>query len=161
MCCSTQSHQGHHHGCRRRLWINRLLAAKEEKGLTFEELGRQLGRDKVWVAALFYGQATASEEEARRLQEILDLDEEVVACIQRPPYRGRLMEDIPRDPTVYRFYEILQVYGPAIKAVIHEEFGDGIMSAIDFSIDIQKKPDPAGDRVVITLEGKFLPYRKW
>ncbi|WP_456431320.1 cyanase [Thermosulfuriphilus sp.] len=141
--------------------MNRLLAAKEQRGLSFSELAESLGRDKVWVAALFYGQATASREEAEKLREILDLEEEVVSCIQRPPYRGRLLEEVPRDPLVYRLYEIMLVYGPAIKAVINEEFGDGIMSAIDFSIDIQKKSSPAGDRVRLVLEGKFLPYKKW
>ncbi len=138
-----------------------LLKAKEEKGLTYEEIAEKLGRGKVWVAALFYRQATASEEEAKKLGEILGVGEEIVKELTKPPYRGRLIEDIPRDPVIYRFYEVLQVYGLPLKAIINEMFGDGIMSAIDFKIDVEKVEKPEGARVVITLDGKFLPYKKW
>ncbi len=141
--------------------IEKLLNAKEKKGLTFEQIAKELGRNPVWVAALFYRQATASEEEAKKLKELLDLDEETVKELTKPPYRGKLLEDVPRDPTIYRLYEIIQVYGMAIKEVIHEMFGDGIMSAIDFTIDVKKQEDPKGDRVVIIFNGKFLPYKKW
>ncbi len=141
--------------------VEKLLKAKEEKGLTFEEIGKKIGRDAVWVAALLYRQATASQEEAEKLKEMLGLDEETAKELTKPPYRGNLLEDVPRDPVIYRFYEILQVYGLPLKAVIHEMFGDGIMSAIDFSVTVSRKEDPKGDRVVITFEGKFLPYKKW
>ena len=93
---------------------------------------------------------------------MLDLDDELVKELTKPPYRGKLLEDIPRDPVIYRLYEIIiQVYGLPIKEVIHEMFGDGIMSAIDFTVDIKKQEDPSGDIVVITFNGKFLPYKKW
>jgi cyanate lyase len=141
--------------------IEKLLKAKEEKGLTFEEIAKELGRNPVWVAALLYRQATASPEEAEKLKNLLGLDDELAKELTKPPYRGNLIEDIPRDPVIYRFYEILQVYGLPLKAVIHEMFGDGIMSAIDFTIDVKKQEDPKGDRVVIVFNGKFLPYKRW
>ncbi len=141
--------------------VRKLLKAKEDSGLSFEELGKAIGRDKVWVAALLYRQAVASKEEADKLKELLNLDEESYKAIQKIPLRGWETETVPSDPVIYRFYEIMRVYGPAIKAVINETFGDGIMSAIDFSIDIKKQEDPNGDRVVITFNGKFLPFKKW
>ncbi len=141
--------------------IRKLIEAKEASGLSFEELGKALGRDKVWVAALLYRQAVASREEAEKLRELLKLDDECVAALQKIPMRGAETPTIPSDPLIYRFYEIMRVYGPAIKAVINEMFGDGIMSAIDFSIDIKKEEDPKGPRVVVTFNGKFLPFKKW
>ncbi len=141
--------------------VRKLVKAKEESGLTFEEIGKAIGRHPVWVAALLYRQAVASKEEADKLKELLNLDEECYKALQKVPMRGREVETVPSDPTLYRFYEIIKVYGPAIKAVIHEMFGDGIMSAIDFTIDIKKKEDPKGDRVIIVFDGKFLPYKKW
>ena len=138
-----------------------LLAAKKDAGLSFTELGAALGRDKVWVAAALMGQATLSAEEARRLDEALGTSPSVTAPLQDPPHKGALDATVPVDPLVYRFHEVTQVYGTAMKAVIHEMFGDGIMSAIDFEIDIRKHEDPTGDRVVVTYSGKFLPYRKW
>jgi len=100
-------------------------------------------------------------EEARRAAEALGLDPEVERALTRPPMKGALSTSVPVDPLVYRFHEIVQVYGTTIKELIHEEFGDGIMSAIDFEMTIARKPDPKGDRVVVTLDGKFLPYRVW
>ncbi len=141
--------------------IRKLLQAKEKSGLTYEEIGKALGRDKVWVAALLYRQAVASKEEAEKLKELLNLDEECYRALQKIPMRGAETDTIPSDPLIYRFYEIVRVYGPAIKSVINEMFGDGIMSAIDFSIDIKKEEDPKGDRVVVTFNGKFLPFKKW
>ncbi len=138
-----------------------LLEAKKEMQLTFAQLGELLGRDKVWVAALFYGQASASEEEASKLLEALDLDEDLAEILTDFPLKGGLDETVPRDPFIYRFYEIMQVYGMPMKDVIQEEFGDGIMSAVDFTLTIHKEEDPKGDRVVITYNGKFLPYKKW
>jgi cyanate lyase len=142
-----------------------ILAAKKLKGLTFEEIARAVGRDKVWTTAALLGQHPLSKDEAEKAVKVLGLGEDVVssvaAALQEIPMRGSLDTAVPVDPTIYRFYELIQVYGPTMKALIHEMFGDGILSAIDFEMDIQKKPDPKGDRVVITLNGKFLSYRKW
>jgi cyanate lyase len=138
-----------------------ILAARPAKGLTFEQIARAVGRHKVWVATALYGQATMSAEEPGKVVELLGLGREVAAALQQVPTRGALGQAVPVDPLLYRFYEILQVNGPALKAIIHEMFGDGIMSAIDFEMDVQRKEDPRGDRVVVTLNGKFLPYKKW
>ena len=89
------------------------------------------------------------------------LEADVVAALQEIPHKGSLGETVPVDPLIYRFHEITQVYGTTLKAIIHEMFGDGIMSAIDFELDVQRKEDPKGDRVVVTMNGKFLPYKKW
>jgi cyanate lyase len=138
-----------------------LMAAKKARGLSFVELGEAIGRHEVWVASLFYRQATASPEEAAKLAEVLGLDATTVEAIQEYPTKGSLEPVIPTDPLIYRFYEIMQVYGMPMKDVIQEKFGDGIMSAIDFTLDVEKEADPAGDRVKITMCGKFLPYKKW
>jgi cyanate lyase len=119
-----------------------------------------LGRDEVWVAALVYRQASASPEEAAQLGERLALSPETIAALTACPSKG-LGPVVPTDPLIYRFYEIMQVYGYPLKAVIHEKFGDGIMSAIDFTLTVAKVEDPKGDRVRVTMEGKFLPYKKW
>jgi cyanate lyase len=137
-----------------------LLAAKQKKGLSFADLEQVLGRDEVWIAALFYRQASASPEEAQKLGAALELDEDSIAELMAFPMKG-LGPVVPTDPLIYRFYEIMQVYGMPIKAIIHEKFGDGIMSAIDFTMDIEKEEDPKGDRVKIIMNGKFLPYKKW
>ena len=138
-----------------------LMAAKKSKGLSFEDIGTTLGLDEVWVASLFYGQATASPEEAEKLSTLLSLDPAITAAIQEFPTKGSLEPVIPTDPLIYRFYEIMQVYGMPLKDVIQEKFGDGIMSAIDFTLEVDKVEDPKGDRVQITMCGKFLPYKKW
>lgn len=138
-----------------------LLAAKKAKGVSFTELEALLGRDEVWIAAVLYRQASASEEEATKLVEALGLGPEYVAELMDYPLKGSLEPVIPTDPLIYRFYEIMQVYGMPLKAVIHEKFGDGIMSAIDFTLDVDKVEDPKGDRVKVTMCGKFLPYKKW
>ncbi len=138
-----------------------VLAAKQSKGLTYDELAGQVGCDKVWLAAAIEGQASMSEETATALVSQLGLGPEVSEALQTYPMKGSLDTSVPVDPLIYRFHEITQVYGTAMKAVIHEMFGDGIMSAIDFEIDIARKEDPKGDRVVVTYNGKFLPYRSW
>jgi cyanate lyase len=138
-----------------------LLAAKRSKGITFAALESLLGRDEVWIASLFYGQSTASAEEADKLVEVLGLDPALKAELMTPPVKGCLDPVIPTDPLIYRFYEIMQVYGLPLKDVIQEKFGDGIMSAIDFTMDVDKVEDPAGNRVKVTMCGKFLPYKKW
>jgi len=137
-----------------------LLEAKRDKGLSFADLEKLLGRDEVWIAALFYQQASASPEEAEMLAAALDLGTATVAALTDYPLKG-LGPVVPTDPLVYRFYEIMQVYGLPIKEIIQEKFGDGIMSAIDFTMDIEKEEDPKGDRVKVIMSGKFLPYKKW
>jgi cyanate lyase len=137
-----------------------LLDAKKAKGLSFADLEPVMGRDEVWIAALFYGQAIASEDEATKLLSSLGLGSELVEHLMASTVKG-LGPVVPTDPLIYRFYEIMQVYGMPMKAVIHEKFGDGIMSAIDFTLDIEKEEDPKGDRVKVIMNGKFLPYKKW
>jgi cyanate lyase len=137
-----------------------ILEAKKQKGLTFEAIAQKVGRPKVWTTAALLGQHPMSAEEADAVGDLLDLDPEVTEALQEIPLRGSLDSDVPTDPTIYRIHEITQVYGTTIKALIHEEFGDGIMSAINFKMDIEKVEDPEGERVRITYEGKFLPY-KW
>jgi cyanate lyase len=137
-----------------------LLAAKREKNLTFAELEEKIGRDEVWLAAVFYRQASASPEEAAQILDLLGLPGELASELTSYPSKG-LGPVVPTDPLIYRFYEIMQVYGMPMKEIIHEKFGDGIMSAIDFTLDIEKVEDPKGDRVKVTMNGKFLPYKKW
>lgn len=138
----------------------KLLAAKQAQGLSFADLEKALGRDEVWIAALFYRQASASPEEAEKIAHLLTLGPDVVAELTQCPVKG-LGPIVPTDPLIYRFYEIMQVYGMPLKDVIQEKFGDGIMSAIDFTLDVEKEEDPKGDRVKIVMSGKFLPYKKW
>ena len=136
-------------------------AAKEDSGTTWAELARAVGRSPVWTTSALLGQATMSPEEAGAACELLGLDDEVAAALTRRPMKGSLDTTVPVDPLIYRFHEITQVYGTTLKELIQEEFGDGIMSAIDFEMTIERKADPKGDRCVVTLDGKFLPYRKW
>jgi cyanate lyase len=110
---------------------------------------------------VFYRQASTSEDEASKLIYALGLEPEMAAELTDSTVKGSLDPVIPTDPLIYRFYEIMQVYGMPMKAVIHEKFGDGIMSAIDFTLDIEKEEDPKGDRVKVIMSGKFLPYKKW
>jgi cyanate lyase len=138
-----------------------LLAAKQRLGLSFADLGARLGADEVWVAALLYGQATATADQAANLLGALELDAALAPQLTSCPVKGALDPVIPTDPLLYRFYEILQVYGLPLKDVIQEKFGDGIMSAIDFTLHVDKVEDPKGDRVKVTMNGKFLPYKTW
>jgi cyanate lyase len=135
-----------------------IIAARLAKGLTWQQLADAIGRPVVWTTAALLGQHPIPPEQARTLADNLGLDASVVPVLAAVPMRGGLPTAVPTDPTIYRFYEVLQVYGGAIKELIHEEFGDGIMSAINFSVNIEKKSNQAGDRVVVTLDGKFLPY---
>jgi cyanate lyase len=137
-----------------------LLSAKKDKGLSFGDLEKILLRDEVWIAAVFYRQASASAAEAKLIIDALGLDTIYAAKLTEYPVKG-LGPLVPTDPLIYRFYEIMQVYGMPMKEVIHEKFGDGIMSAIDFTLDIDKETDPKGDRVKVTMSGKFLAYKKW
>jgi cyanate lyase len=140
-----------------------LLNAKEEKKLSFAEIGKGIGRSELWVSALFYGQARATAAEAGKIVARLGLGrnrKEVVAFLVAFPDKG-LGPVVPTDPLIYRLYEIMQVYGYPFKAIVHEKFGDGIMSAIDFTMDVEKEKDPKGDRIKVTMSGKFLPYKIW
>ncbi len=138
-----------------------LLAAKKAAGLTFADLEAKVGCDEVWIASVVYRQASASKEEATKIVEALGADSSLIEALMEYPVKGSLEPVIPTDPLIYRFYEIMQVYGMPLKTVIHEKFGDGIMSAIDFTIDVEKEEDPKGDRVKVVMCGKFLPYKKW
>ena len=138
-----------------------ILDARQKQNKTFEQIASAVGRHPVWVTSAIMGQQSMSAEEAGKLSGFLGLPEEVSRSLQTMPMKGSLDTAVPVDPLIYRFHEITQVYGTALKAVIQEMFGDGIMSAIDFELDVQKKTDPKGDRVIVTMNGKFLPYRKW
>jgi len=140
-----------------------LLAAKRQSGLSFQDIAQRVGRHSVWTASVIFGQNSMDAAEAQRLLAVLGLQAqpEMIALLTEPAMRGALNAAAPVDPLIYRLHEITQVYGTTIKALIHEEFGDGIMSAIDFELDIERVADPKGDRVKLTYNGKFLPYRKW
>jgi cyanate lyase len=135
-----------------------IVIARLQKGLTWQQLADAIGKPVVWTTAALLGQQPIPAELGKVVVEMLGIDRSAVPVLAAVPMRGGLPTAVPTDPTIYRFYEVLQVYGGAIKELIHEQFGDGIMSAINFSVDVQKKPHPAGDRVVVTLDGKFLPY---
>lgn len=135
-----------------------IRVARFRAGVSWAQLAEAVGRDKEWTTAALLGSHALSAQEAAAIKELLEVDEAVVEALQMQPYRTGLAENIASDPTIYRFYEALQVYGPAMKELIHEEFGDGIMSAINFNMNIQRRTDPGGDRVVVTLDGKFLDY---
>lgn len=137
-----------------------LLAAKKKAGVSFADLEKVVGRDEIWIAAVIYRQASASEDEASKILNTLGLSDELIPELTAYPAKG-LGPIVPTDPLIYRFYEIMQVYGMPMKEIIHEKFGDGIMSAIDFTLDIDKIEDPKGDRVKVTMNGKFLSYKKW
>lgn len=133
--------------------------AQFRTGTSWSQIAEAIGRPTVWTVAALLGQHPMTAEQAATAGELLGLDEEAVRALQMQPHRGSGSQTIPTDPTIYRLYEAVDVYGAAIKELIHEEFGDGIMSAINFRVDVARRPDPDGDRVVITLDGKFLDYR--
>lgn len=138
-----------------------IVEAKRRLGLKWAEIANVIERSETWTATALLGQATLSLEEAQKIGALLDLNDEAIESLTVVPYRGTTVQMPPTDPLIYRLYEILLVYGPAIKDLIHEKFGDGIMSAIDYEMDIKRVEDPKGDRVLVTLNGKFLPYKKW
>ncbi len=135
-----------------------VTSAQHRSGVTWAELAEAVDAPLVWTTAALLGQHPMSQEQADAACAALGLGPEVAESHTTQPYRGS-DEAAAADPTIYRFHEALSVYGPALKALIHEEFGDGIMSAINFTLDIQRRPDPDGDRVVVTFDGKFLDYR--
>lgn len=133
--------------------------ARVRAGRTWAELAHALGKPVAWTTAALLGQHPLSTDDAETIGALLELDADVVAALALQPSRGSGTQEVPTDPTIYRLYEALDVYGPTIKELIHEEFGDGIMSAINFRLDVARGADPTGDRVVITLDGKFLDYQ--
>ncbi|WP_459618801.1 cyanase [Bordetella sp. 2513F-2] len=138
-----------------------VVARKIAKGIKWEAIAEAVGQSKEWTTAALLGQMTMTAEQAEAAARVLDLPEEAVIQLQVVPYKGSLPTAVPTDPLIYRFYELVNVYGTTFKALIHEEFGDGIMSAIDFKMDIAREPDPKGDRVQIVMSGKFLPYKTY
>jgi cyanate lyase len=138
-----------------------ILAAKVNKGLKWRVVAEAIGLSKEWTTAGCLGQMKFDKAQAETLGKLFGLSDEAVAWLQVVPYKGSLPTAVPTDPLIYRWYEMVNVYGTTIKELIHEEFGDGIMSAIDFSMDIQREQDPKGDRVNVVLSGKFLPYKSY
>ncbi|WP_175912573.1 cyanase [Burkholderia sp. BCC1640] len=138
-----------------------IVSAKVRKGIKWVDVARRVGLSKEWATAACLGQMTLDKAQAETIGKIFELSDEAVAWLQIVSYKGSLPTPVPTDPLIYRWYEVVSVYGTTIKELIHEEFGDGIMSAIDFSMDIQREADPRGDRVNVVLSGKFLPYKSY
>ena len=138
-----------------------IVTAKINKGIKWADVAKKVGLSKEWVTAGCLGQMTFTEEQAKTIGDIFGLNAEAVKLLQVVPYKGSLPTAVPTDPLIYRFYELVSVYGTTFKELIHEEFGDGIMSAIDFKMDMTREADPKGDRVKIVMSGKFLPYKTY
>jgi cyanate lyase len=138
-----------------------IYSAKVQKGIKWADVAKKLKLSKEWTTAACLGQMTFTQAQADVVGKIFGLPKEAVTLLTATPYKGSLPTAVPTDPLIYRWYEIVSVYGTTIKQLIHEEFGDGIMSAIDFSMDITREPDPKGDRVNVILSGKFLPYKTY
>jgi cyanate lyase len=139
----------------------KIITAKVQRGLKWSDVAARVGLSKEWVTAACLGQMTLSAAQAAVVAEIFGLSEDDQKWLVVVPYKGSLPTSVPTDPLIYRFYELVSVYGTTFKELIHEEFGDGIMSAIDFKMDLQRESDPKGDRVSITMSGKFLPYKTY
>ena len=138
-----------------------VMMSKIKKGLSWTKIAKTVGQSKEWTTAALLGQMQMTKEQAEKAGKLLGLPGDAVLLLQQVPYKGSLPTAVPTDPLIYRWYEIVNVYGTTIKELIHEEFGDGIMSAIDFKMDIVREPDPKGDRVKVTLNGKYLPYKTY
>ena len=138
-----------------------IVMARIKKGLTWARLAKAIGLSKEWTTAALLGQMQMTKEQAETAGKLLGLPEDAILLLQQVPYKGSLPTAVPTDPLIYRFYELISVYGTTFKELIHEEFGDGIMSAIDFKMDLKREPDPKGDRVKITMSGKYLPYKTY
>jgi cyanate lyase len=138
-----------------------IRSAKVSKGIKWAEVAAAIGMSKEWTTAGCLGQMVFNKEQAETIGRMFDLSDEAIAWLQVVPYKGSLPTAVPTDPLIYRWYEIVSVYGTSIKELINEEFGDGIMSAIDFSMDVTREPNPAGDRVSVVMSGKFLPYKAY
>jgi len=139
----------------------KIISTKVSKGIKWEDVAQKVGLSKEWTTAACLGQMPLDAKSAAIVGEIFHLNEDEQKWLQVVPYRGSLPTPVPTDPVIYRWYEVVSVYGTTIKELIHEEFGDGIMSAIDFSMSIDRQPDPKGDRVKVVLSGKFLPYKQY
>jgi cyanate lyase len=139
----------------------KIVAAKVRLGIKWADVAEKVGLSKEWVTAACLGQMTLSAQQAGVIGEIFGLDEQERKWLTVVPYKGSLPTSVPTDPLIYRFYELVNVYGTTFKELIHEEFGDGIMSAIDFTMELHREPDPRGDRVRIAMSGKFLPYKTY
>ena len=139
----------------------KIMSAKVKNVMKWSDIATAIGESKEWVTAACLGQMTFTKAQAEVAGKLFDLTDEEMAWLQIVPYKGSLPTPVPTDPLIYRWYEIVSVYGTTIKELIHEEFGDGIMSAIDFSMNIQRQADPKGDRVNVVLSGKFLPYKTY
>jgi cyanate lyase len=137
-----------------------IVRAKEAAGVSWAELAKALDRSLVWTTSALLGQQPLDAQQAGTIGTLLDLDEETVESLTLPPVRGDAAMD-PTEPVTYRLQEALQVYGTSLHELIREEFGDGIMSAIDFTLDLERVEDPKCDRVKLTFNGKFLPYKVW
>jgi len=138
-----------------------IITQKMIKQLTWPQLAEAIDMSKEWTTAALLGQMTLTVEQANKIGTMLDLPADAIAQLQVVPYKGSLPTTVPTDPLIYRFYELVNVYGTTFKELIHEEFGDGIMSAIDFNMDLKREADPNGDRVNIVMSGKFLPYKSY
>lgn len=138
-----------------------IQCAKVTRNIHWRDVAEAIGRSREWTTAACLGQMTFDKHQAETIGKLFDLPDEAVAWLQIAPYKGSLPTAVPTDPLIYRWYEVVNVYGSTIKALIHEEFGDGIMSAIDFTMDIKREKDPNGDRVNVVLSGKFLPYKSY
>ncbi|MEY8875906.1 MAG: cyanase [Leptothrix sp. (in: b-proteobacteria)] len=139
----------------------KIITTKVEKGIKWADVAEQVGLSKEWTTAACLGQMTLTEAQAGVIARIFDLTPAEAKWLQVVPYKGSLPTSVPTDPLIYRFYELVSVYGTTFKELIHEEFGDGIMSAIDFKMDLKREAHPMGDRVAITMSGKFLPYKTY
>jgi cyanate lyase len=139
----------------------KIISTKVSKDIKWDDVAKKVGLSKEWVTAACLGQMTLDAAQADVVGDIFELNVDERKWLQVVPYKGSLPTAVPTDPLIYRWYEIVSVYGTTIKELIHEEFGDGIMSAIDFSMDIVRQPDPKGDRVNVVLSGKFLPYKQY
>ena len=140
---------------------SKIMNTKTAKGIKWRDVAEKVGLSKEWVTAACLGQMTLSADQAALVGEIFELTAQERQWLTVVPYKGSLPSSVPTDPLIYRFYELVNVYGTTFKELIHEEFGDGIMSAIDFKMDITREPDPKGDRVQIHMSGKFLPYKTY
>jgi len=140
---------------------NMIQSAKILKGIKWSHIAEVVGQSKEWSTAACLGQMAMTKQQAEAVGELLELTDEAIAWLQIVPYKGSLPTEVPTDPLIYRWYELVSVYGTTLKELIHEEFGDGIMSAIDFSMDLQRENDPKGDRVSVVMSGKFLPYKMY
>ena len=139
----------------------KILTLKKQKGLSWKDIAAGIGQAPVWSCAACLGQMSMPAETARKAAAILGLSDTETDILSAIPYRGSLPTAVPTDPLIYRFYELVSVYGTTWKELIYEEFGDGIMSAIDFDMTLERQPDPKGDRVKITMSGKFLAYKTY